>query len=186
MRRLKFRLRTLLLATLVVGVIVGVYCERAMRQRNIVNQLLSKQAIAFYTVEDGKPFAKQFVAAKTDFWNHFRYSIKMVVLQPTASEPTDAQIRIVARLPGIDYLYAWPGGVQKGDNQPLMLNADGGLTDQGVDVLINDLNHLRHFGTTSASCSQQRLAEVSGAMTNLELFAVLPHKNSKGKLEITR
>lgn len=168
----------MMLATFVIAAVLSIYTERSFRQRRVVNQLLAKHGIAFYTVEDGTPFPQQFVASKVDFWNHFRYSVKMVVLQPTADEPTDEQLAIVSRMPRVDYLYVWPGGMKNNDNQPLKRNADGGLTDNGIDVLTTEMAGLQHFVTTSANCSPERLRELDDAMKSAKLLTVIPHKNS--------
>lgn len=178
MKPIRFKLRTLMIVTFVIATVLGLYSERALRQRRIVNQLLAKKGIPFYTIENGTPFAQQFIASDSDFWNHFRYSIKMVVLQPSAEQPTDDQLPIVAKLPSIDYLYIWPGGVKNSDNQPFQRHADGGLTDDGIAVLIADLTHLRHFVTTSANCSQARLYELDEAMKSTEFLSVAPHNKS--------
>ena len=170
-----------MLATLLIAALLAIYSERSLRQRRVVNQLLGKQGIAYYTVENGTPFARQFVASESDFWHHFRYSIKMVILQPIASDPADKQLPLVSQLPRLDYLYIWPGGVKNFDNQPLQRNADGGLTDEGIRVLATDLVHLQHFVTTSADCSQDGLAELDAAMETAELLTVLPHKDSKAE-----
>ena len=181
MKKFKFKLRTLLLATFVVAAVLAVYSERSLRQRKIVNQLLSNGGIAYYTVEDGTPFPQQFVASKSDFLRHFQYPIKMMVLQPSATEPTDQQLSLVSKLPRLDYLYVWPGGVKGFDNQPNSTSADGGMTDDGVNVLITKLSHLQHFGTTSATCSEDKLSELDIAMNRAELLFVLPHPNSNSK-----
>ena len=105
----------------------------------------------------------------------------MIILQPSVNEPTDEQLLVVSELPSLELLYVWPGGVQNIDNQPMSRNALGGMTDSGVDVLINKMNHLEHFATTSAFCSEAKLKELDNAMDGAELLTILPHRKSKTK-----
>ena len=78
-------------------------------------------------------------------------------------------------LPCLKILDVWPGGVND-DWQPQKRDAEGGMTDAGVDILISELGGLDHFATASANCSQSKLQKLDVAMAKAQTLIVLPPK----------
>ena len=186
MTKIRYQLKTFLLVTTAIALAIGFYSRRSLQQRSAVNKLIQQNANVYFYVDNDKKFIQQYVATRDDFWNHFVYPVKMVILEPCASSPADGQIRTASNISSLEQLYVWPGGSQKFDNQPEVIQADGGVTDDGLDIIIRDMSNLRKFATTSAMCSNEKIRELDKTLTNAEMLTVHPHKNSSSNLYIKK
>ena len=178
MLKIRFQLRSFLLTTTIVAIIGGMYTQRSLKQRGAVNKLIEQNGVAYFYVDYDKKFVQQSVVTQDEFWLHFLYPIKMVILEPDDDCTADEQVATASQIGSLKYLFVWPGGRQKFDNQPEVMNAEGGITDMGLQSIIENLDSLKQFATTSAKCSEDKILELDGALKDIEVLAIYPHEDS--------
>lgn len=184
MPRIQFTIRNALVAILIISVLLAIYSERSLRQRRVAINLINLGGIPIYSVKLGTSLDQQSLATESDFWRHFVYSIDTMILQPNSQHPADAQLQVAAQMQRLRELYVWPGGAD--GFQPSSRAAPGGITDEGVRILITQLSHLDAFGTTSANVSDKKLAELDKVMDKARTLIVLPPKGNNKQSFINR
>jgi hypothetical protein len=154
--RFKYSLRMALFVFAFISIALGTLSERALRQRRIVALVREAGGDVWYDYQrnakqlNASPGLMRKFGAQVLGWD-FVSSAVLVRLRPTPEYPADQQVKIVADMPYLRELTIWPNGeIAASRSNQLDPNAPGGLTDYGVQFIVDSLSHLQCLDISAA------------------------------------
>lgn len=175
--KIRYSIRFILFLTAVVGILLSLWVNRAIRQRDAVANILAVDGWVYY----GNKSVPMTIDEST-LSLHLFQSVTLVTLRPTAKNPADNQLELVAELPALKQLTIWPG--QAGNT--LDLRALGGITDRGVETIVNHMPHIQHLGVTAGVCSDGALRRLEKGLPSAKLIHVKMRDASRQDLLVQR
>ena len=150
-----------------IALCLAYWCASARRQQEIANAITGLGGRVTYR----EPFGliPRFIV--TALGNDYFCAIDGITLYPTAESPADEQMTVLTDLPKLASLAIWPGasGLATGPTNP-----PGGLSDQGVDLLLKNHPDLRHLSLLAARITKDAELKLMQA-TNIESLQYQTH-----------
>jgi hypothetical protein len=168
----RFSLRTFLIVLTVWCICIGQYSYLAHRQRKAVDEVRKAGGEVYYShqlklLSDPPGRLRRFIAETLG--EEWAYSVRGVIFYPDQDHPADDLVRVLADMPDLQRLSIWP---ENRGSKTLSNKASFGLTDEGVDVIIELLPHLQHLCVSSARISSDKIDDLlhRGNLTSLQIL----------------
>ena len=169
--RFRFSLKAFLVTSILIASCIALWADRSRRQHCCALSVLNLGGLVVYS-NPSIPLPTWLV---NSIGHDYFCSIHSVILYPTDESDADSQIEVLKDLPFLHRLAVWPCPITfpigsmtatlgKTSGQfalcgfvpppTLPANVPGGITEEGLRFLLENLPHLDHLSITSGRISQ--------------------------------
>ena len=167
MPRLRFSLRTLILALVLIIVCFAVLANRVRRQQTAVFSILNAGGAAVFSADPLGGVSSD-IATNGDYRSHWYRSIVRVVLFPNDEHSTQSLLELTAKIPGVTQLIILPDAkFVSSSSTDLNMDSENAVTDEEIESIARLLPNLEYLSVAPAKCSMSKGAWLESQMPSL-------------------
>jgi len=156
MLRLQYSLRTLLIASTLLALVVSCFAivnNRARNQWIVTQEIVAAGGEVFFSAGDADIGIAHTSASTSNYFPHLYQSIEHVTLYPDIQNPIQNQISTAAKIPRLMSLSIYPD-TNKGWKHTNRRSPNG-VSNADIEAIAYNFPYLREFYTASATCELQ-------------------------------